>query len=105
MEVKLTTRQINALRLLLERKEFSVEDVAQLDYYTLVKTPGIGGKSVHIIREWLAGFGLDLFNCPATYSQTLRQQRLRTRLERAEKLLRKYGYDVFPPSEIPSSEN
>jgi len=99
MEVKLTTRQVNALRLLLERKEFSVEDVAQLDYYTLVKTPGIGGKSVHIIREWLSGFGLDLYNCPANYAQTLRQQRLRIRLERAEQLLRKYGYNVQAPTE------
>lgn len=98
-EVKLTTRQINALRLLLERKEFSVADVAQLDYYTLIKTPGIGGKSIHIIREWLAGFGQDLYNCPAHYSQTLGQQRLQARLERAEKLLRKHGYDVYPPCE------
>jgi predicted DNA-binding helix-hairpin-helix protein len=96
-EKNLTTRQINALCLLLERKDFSPEDVARLDYHTLMKTPGIGGKSVYIIRAWLTEYGLDLHNSPAEFAQSLRQLRLRVRLERAEQLLRKYGYAVQAP--------
>jgi len=93
----LNTRQTNALRALLERKDFSAEDVAALDYHVLARMPGIGGKSLSIIREWLASNGLDLLNSPDDYSKSLRFCRLEARLERARKLLEKYGYDVVPP--------
>ena len=49
----LTTRQINALRLLLEKREFTTQDVAALDYHQLARMPGIGGKSLNLISEWL----------------------------------------------------
>ncbi|MBS1209407.1 MAG: hypothetical protein H6R19_1805 [Proteobacteria bacterium] len=94
MQEGLNTRQINALRLLLERREFTPEDVAALDYHLLARMPGIGGKSLNIIREWLASKGMDLLNSPEDYSKSLRSCRLEARLERARKLLEKHGYDV-----------
>lgn len=93
----LKTRQVNALRMLLERRDFTAEDVAALDYHLLARMPGVGGKSLDIIREWLAAQGLDLLNSPANYSTSLRFCRLEARLIRARKLLEKNGYSVTPP--------
>ena len=99
MSVQLTTRQINALRLLLEQRQFSADDVALLDYHTLRRTPGIGTKSVNIIREWLGMYGKDLMNCPCSLSQSLRQRRLEGRLTQAILLLQKHGYKIVSPTE------
>lgn len=93
----LKTRQINALRLLLERRDFTPEDVAALDYHLLARMPGVGGKSLNIIREWLNSHGLDLLNSPGEYARTLRFCRQEARIERARFLLEKHGYSVLPP--------
>ncbi|MDO6385423.1 hypothetical protein [Uliginosibacterium sp. 31-12] len=90
----LNTRQINALRALLERRDFTPEDVALLDYHTLSRMPGIGGKSLNIIRGWLAANGLDLANSPDDYRSSLRFCRLQERLVKARRLLEKNGYEV-----------
>ena len=93
----LKTRQVDALRMLLERRDFTAEDVAALDYHLLARMPGVGGKSLDIIRGWLAAQGLDLLNSPADYSRSLRFCRLEARLVRARKLLERNGYSVTPP--------
>lgn len=41
----LTTRQLNVLRLLLGQREFSAEQVAELDCQVLLRTPGIGARA------------------------------------------------------------
>lgn len=94
----LKTRQINALRLLLERRDFTPEDVAGLDYHLLVRMPGVGGKSLNIIREWLNSHGLDLLNSPDEYQRSLRYCRQEARIARARSFLEKHGYSVIPPS-------
>lgn len=99
MPAGLKTRQVNALRMLLERREFTAEEVAMLDYHLLARMPGIGGKSLDIIREWLSAQGLDLMNSPAEYSNSLRFCRLEARLSRAQRLLEKHGYGISPPKQ------
>lgn len=93
----LRTRQVNALRMLLERREFTAEEVSALDYQLLARMPGIGGKSLDIIRDWLMSQGLDFLNSPAEYSRDLRFSRLEARLKRARSLLEKHGYSITPP--------
>lgn len=103
----LNTRQSNALRALLERHDFTPEEVAMLDYHTLSRMPGIGGKSLNIIRGWLAANGLDLHNSPEDYRTSLRFCRLQERLAKAKKLLEKNGYQVAPSSaceEVPKDQ-
>lgn len=90
----LSTRQINALRALLDRRDFTPEEVAMLDYYVLARMPGIGGKSLSIIRGWLATRGLDLHNSPDDYRSSLRFCRLQERILKARKFLEKNGYAV-----------
>lgn len=97
MPAGLKTRQVNALRMLLERRDFTAEEVAALDYHLLARMPGVGGKSLDIIREWLTAQGLDLLNSPADYSRSLRFCRLEARLMRARNLLEKNGFRVSPP--------
>ena len=91
----LKTRQVNALRMLLERREFTAEDVAALDYYLLARMPGIGGKSLDAIREWLTSQGLDLLNSPSDYANSLRFCRLEARLLRARSLLEKMVIELL----------
>lgn len=94
----LTTRQVNVLRLLLERREFSPQQVAELDYQAVRRAPGIGHKSVVLIRAWLQAQGHDLRNSPATADDPARLRRLARRLERAAALLRRHGYRVHAPA-------
>lgn len=103
MSIELSTRQANALRALLECRDFSVDDVAKLDYQVLIRTPGVGKKSVRQIREWLLQFSKDLSNCPSALPKSMRQVRLERRLEDAEKLLLENGYQVEAPGEVNSS--
>lgn len=99
--VSLTTRQVNVIRLLLERRDFSPEQVAALEYQALLRTPGIGRKSVQIIRCWLQQQGRDLRNSPVSEDDPGRTQRLARRLDRAAALLRRHGYRVLPPAPEP----
>lgn len=95
----LKTRQINALRLLLGRREFLPQDIAALDYHTLVRVPGIGGKGLNLIREWLHSYGLDLLNSPGEFRDSLQHFRQEARIQRARNLLEKHGYSILPPTE------
>jgi hypothetical protein len=92
----LSTMQLNALRQLFERRDFTAEDVARLDYRQVERLPKVGKKGIEAIRTWLAQYGYDLLNVPV--QDDLAEQRLRERLDQATRLLKKHGYRVEPPA-------
>jgi hypothetical protein len=91
--VALPTRQKNALRLLLNKPEISPGEVAALDYRSIERAPGIGKKSVALIRTWLNGHGYELSGLPSDHINPHVAQR-RRKLERAIDYLRGQGYEV-----------
>ncbi|GAB4062732.1 hypothetical protein [Uliginosibacterium sediminicola] len=105
MAHELSTRQINALRAVLERRHFSADDVAGIDYQILIRTPGLGSKSLQTILDWLHAQGLELRNAPG--SDTLHTHSLRRggRIERAIALLLAHGYRVLPPESASAAAN
>jgi hypothetical protein len=93
----LTTRELNALRVALDKRHISVDDVATLDYGRLVRVPGLGRKSIANIRAWLAEQGRSLCNDRgALVSDDNDEGR---ELQRAIACLRRHGYTVSPPKD------
>lgn len=95
---ELSTMQRNALRMLLNRRDFRPEDVARLDYATLARAPRIGKKALESIRSWLQAQGYDLRNVPAPESPPARRTRKEKELERALETLRSNGLDITLPA-------
>jgi hypothetical protein len=95
--IELSTMQLNALRQLFERRDFTVEDVAGLDYRQVERLPKVGKKGIEVIRTWLAQYGYDLLNVPEQNDEVA-ELRLRERLDQATRLLQKHGYRVEPPA-------
>ena len=90
---ELPTRQKNALRLLLSKPVISPEEVAKLDYRVLERAPGVGKKSIDIIRAWLNSQGFELTGLPeSTVNQRVVQRK--RKLERAIDYQRWHGYEV-----------
>lgn len=89
--------QRNALCQLFERRDFTPEDVALLDYRCVKRLPKVGKKGIEAIRTWLAQYGYDLANVPERHDEHS-EQRLRLRLDQAVRLLLKHGYRVEPPA-------
>lgn len=89
----LPTRQRNALRILLEKSDFTPEDVAGLSYRRLLKSPGIGRKGMILIRAWLAESLLDLADLPSE-RQTPKNHGDSKRLQNAIHILESHGYEV-----------
>jgi hypothetical protein len=89
----LPTRQKNALRLLLAKPVISAEEVARIDYRVLERAPGVGKKSIDIIRAWLHSQGYELNGLPQV-SVTPRLVQRKRKLERAIDYLRWHGYEV-----------
>ena len=90
---ELPTRQKNALRLLLSKPVISPEEVAKLDYRVLERAPGVGKKSIDIIRAWLNSQGFEITGLPeSTVNQRVVQRK--RKLERAIDYLRWHGYEV-----------
>jgi hypothetical protein len=89
----LPTRQKNALRLLLSKPVISAEEVARIDYRVLERAPGVGKKSIDIIRAWLHSQGYELNGLPQVSANPRLVQRKR-KLERAIDYLRWHGYEV-----------
>jgi hypothetical protein len=97
----LSTRELNALRIALDKRHVSVEDVAALDYAHVIRVPGLGRKSIANIRAWLAEQGCSLCNDRSKEDgghdvDKERGEEVRT-LQRAVNYLREHGYTVLPP--------
>ena len=90
---ELPTRQMNALRLLLAKRTVSPEEVSIIDYRVLERAPGVGKKSIEIIRAWLNSQGYELSGIPkeAVNQRVIQRKR---KLERAIDYLRWHGYEV-----------
>lgn len=91
--VRLPTMQVNALRILLDKREFAPEEVARLDYQLLSRSPRIGRKGIVYIRDWLRQFGYDIANHPPPRpdSTSLRKEK---QVSKAVDLLRRSGLEV-----------
>ncbi len=105
MAHELSTRQINALRAVLERRHFSADDVAGIDYQILIRTPGLGSKSLQTILDWLHAQGLELRNAPGSDALQAHSLRRGGRIERAIALLLAHGYRVLPPESASAGAN
>ena len=55
----------HALRSLLNKPEIQPEEIAALPYRTVARAPGVGQRSLEIIRAWLHRHGLELSDVPA----------------------------------------
>ena len=97
-DMHLPTRQMNALRHLLDRAQVTPEEVARLGYGVLERAPGVGRQSIEVIRAWLRKHGLDLQG-RARETHRLRDVQRQRKLEQAIRLLQKYGYDIRPPKQ------
>lgn len=93
MHEMLPTRQLNALRVLLEKSDLTPEEISHLSYRRLLKSPGIGRKGVEIIRAWLAQYHLNLAELPVTDGD-VNAGLLPKRVQQAIQLLEKYGFAV-----------
>lgn len=89
----LPTMQCNALRIILGKREFDPQEVAQLDYQLLVRSSRIGRKGIVYIRDWLRQFGYDIANYPAPRpaKPNLRQEQ---QLSKAVSVLRRNGFEL-----------
>ncbi|MFT3735515.1 MAG: hypothetical protein QM776_10895 [Rhodocyclaceae bacterium] len=94
---QLSTRQINALRMVLERRDFSAREVADIEYAEMLRAPGLGEKGLRAIRDWLASQGLNFRNAPSDDPSPRVTALRRKRLERAIALLEMHGYRVEGP--------
>jgi len=88
----LPTLQRNALCKFFERADFTPEEVLAVGYGRLRKVNGIGPKGMEIISAWLSAHGLVLRN--AEMERTERHVR---QVERAIRLLERYGYEISLP--------
>jgi hypothetical protein len=91
----LSTRELNALRVALDKRHVSVEDVATLDYGRLTRVPGLGRKSIANIRAWLAEQGRCLCNDRGADAADLNDDV--REIERAIACLHRHGYTVQAP--------
>jgi len=92
----LPTRQKNALRLLLDKPNFTPEEVAAIDYRALERAPGVGKNSIAIISAWLQSQGYEVKGVPVAPVNRREVQRQR-KLERAIDYLQWHGYEVHGP--------
>lgn len=91
--ISLPTRQANALRLLLDKPVITPEEVALLSYRSIERAPGVGTKSIAVIRAWLNSHGYELNGLPSS-PNSLQGALRKRKLERAIDYLRDQGYEV-----------
>ena len=92
----LSTMQRNALCQWFGRRDFTPEEVAEIEYGVMTQLPKVGSKGIDLIRSWLQQYGYDLKNIPVEGLEPV-SPRLHQRLQNAERLLVKHGYRVEPP--------
>lgn len=85
--------QCNALRIILGKRDFEPAEVARLDYRLLVRSPRIGQKGIHYIRNWLQRFGLEIANYPPPSAQRV-SHRQEQQVIKAVNVLRRNGFEV-----------
>jgi len=95
MTEPLPTRQMNALRVLLNKHDFEPKEVAHIDIRILMRASGIGHKGLAIIRHWLAQYDCQL-EPPQTRKKSAEPSR---KIEQAIHLLRRHGYRVYRPAQ------
>ncbi|MFA9439235.1 hypothetical protein ACDA63_06305 [Uliginosibacterium sp. sgz301328] len=100
MAQSLPTRELNALRGLFDKVQFSADEVVALDYRVIRRLPGVGPKGIENIRHWLEAQGLYPENWPHNGSAAHRS-RHHSRIEAAIRLLEDHGYEVVPPAPRP----
>src|SRR5688500_1824729 len=93
----LNTREMNALRLLLDKRIFTIQEIAELDYDRVRCFPGVGTKSLSDICAWLAEHGLQLRNTPAAMPPP-KPTEPDPRVKKAIRVLQDEGYLVVPPT-------
>jgi predicted DNA-binding helix-hairpin-helix protein len=93
----LSTRELNALRVALDKRHISVDDVATLDYVRLIRVPGLGRKSIANIRAWLAEQGRSLCNDRSDEHAASEVDEETRNIRRAISYLHEHGYTVLPP--------
>ncbi|MEC5385156.1 hypothetical protein VVD49_05440 [Uliginosibacterium sp. H3] len=93
----LSTRELNALRVALDKRHVSIDDVAGLDYGRLIRVPGLGRKSIANIRAWLAEQGRSLSNDRGEQAGEPEEEEVRN-IQRAITYLHEHGYTVLPPA-------
>lgn len=93
----LSTRELNALRVALDKRHISVDDVATLDYVRLIRVPGLGRKSIANIRAWLAEQGRSLCNDRSDDHVASELDEETRNIRRAISYLHEHGYTVLPP--------
>jgi hypothetical protein len=93
----LSTRELNALRVALDKRHVSIDDVATLDYAKLIRVPGLGRKSIANIRAWLTEQGRSLCNDRGDEDRTHDADEEVRSIQRAINYLNEHGYTVVPP--------
>ncbi|MGC3965401.1 MAG: hypothetical protein QM803_19345 [Rhodocyclaceae bacterium] len=97
MAQSLPTRELNALRGLFDKVQFSADEVLALDYRVIRRLPGVGPKGIENIRLWLEAQGLFPENWPRLGSGAHRS-RHHLRIQAAIRLLEDHGYEIVPPT-------
>jgi hypothetical protein len=92
--LELNRRELNVLRRLLNRAEFSPRDVAHLGVARLESADGLGAKGLAHVLDWLAAQGYSLRQ---PVSDPGRQDRIARRIEQAQQLLEQWGWQVKRP--------
>ena len=90
----LATMYRNAIGQHFARRDFTAEELADLDYREVARLPKVGQQGMRAIRAWLRRRGLDLRNVPAPDRQVPVPK---TSVDRAIRLLERRGYRVIPP--------
>jgi hypothetical protein len=92
-EEDLSTMHRNALSQHFDRRDFTAEELAGLDYRDVARLPKVGAEGLRAIRAWLHKQGLDLRNVP------IEQEPAPTPgpLQWAIRLLERHGYRVIAP--------
>jgi len=92
-EEDLSTMHRNALSQHFDRRDFTAEELAGLDYRDVARLPKVGTEGLRAIRAWLRKQGLDLRNVPIEQEAPF----ARGPVERAIRLLERHGYRVIAP--------
>lgn len=93
---ELTTKIRNALCQYFNRRDFTINEIASLEFSEVARLPRIGETGLRQIRCLLRKHGLDLRNPPKQQGKPPKVVR-RQHINRAIKSLERRGYQIIPP--------